>query len=223
MISACGGSKQTSSMRQIEKSSKKNPVYVDKDGNHIPVSDDKKVRQAIEQQQKKQEAEKQESQKTYREAVNQHREMQTPEVRNRMDQQAKQTDKKYSNKKEFFLVRWFRPKDDVEKIEKRRAKEMEKRMAATRKQAKRNNQQIGVSSDQTAKSRKVKKPDPKDVQQGGGGVYKEASATKYVNPKNIQQGGGGSYTEGNSKKKVKPSDVQQGGGGSYQEKTKKKK
>ena len=210
MFSSCGGSKQSSKMRQIEKHSKKNPM--DENGLPLPPRGSK-ARQAMDQQQKKKEADKKEADKTYREALKQHRELQTPEVRNRMDQRAKETDKKYSNKKEFFLVRWFRPKDEVEKIEKRREKEVQKRMAATRKQAKENNKQIGVSSAKPAKSRKVKRPDPRDVQVGGGGAYKEASATKYVNPKDIQQGGGGSYNKGNSKNLPKPSDYQQGGGG----------
>ena len=216
MISSCGGSKNSSSMKQIEKHSKKYPV--NEDGLPVPAhrSDSKKVKQALAQQQKQKEAQAKEAEKAYQDAITRHRSLQSQEMRDRMDRNLKESDKRHSNKKEFFVVRWFKPKSDIEKIEKRQAKEVQKRMAATRKQAENNNKKFGITSAETVKERKPNKPDPKDMPQGGGGVYKEGGATRYSRPSDISQGGGGSYSEGRSSGRVKASDYQQGGGGTYQ-------
>ena len=215
-VPSCGGSKKSSSMKKIEKQSKKNPVG--EDGLPTPTrsSESKKVRQALAKQKKQEEQEAKEAEKIRRDGITRHREFQTQETRDRMDQHLKESDDRYNKKKEFFLVRWFRPKDDIEKIEKRRAKEVKNRMAATRKKAEKNNEERRISSVKT-KERKFSKPDPGDIQHGGGGTYKEGSATRYANPSDAQHGGGGSYTEGKSKSSAKASDIQLGGGGSYQE------
>jgi len=147
-------------------------MYEASDGTKIPLPQNKKARQAVVKQLKKQETTNKEVQKSQKDAIKRHREMQAPEVRARMDQNLKDTNKRYSNKKEFFLIRWFRPKDDVEKLEKQRAKETEKRTAATRKKAEKTNQQLGISGAQKTKTRKVKPADPKNSPQGGGGTYK---------------------------------------------------
>jgi len=193
-------------MRQIEKHSKKYQIRVDNAGNHVPAatgkSSSKKVRQAIEKQQKKQQADEKAAQKSQNEAIKRHREMQSPEVRARMDHNLKETNKRHSNEKEFFLKRWFRPKDDIAKIEKKRAKETEERMAATRKKADKTNEQLGLTGAKPEKTRKVKPVNPKDVKHGGGGTYKKADASKSVNPANIKHGGGGTYKEPKTKKKL---------------------
>ena len=216
MVSSCGGSKQSSKMRQMEKHSKKNPV----DENGFPVdtrvSGSKKARQAVAKQQKQEAAAAREAEKAYRDGLTRHRALQTQETRTRMDQNLKNSNKKYSNQKEFFLVRWFRPKDENEKIEKRQAKEDQKRMAATRRQADKNNKELHIMSATKNKIQKKPLPDPNDMPQGGGGVYKGGSAAKSSNPSDVQHGGGGSYTGGKSADKVKKSDYQQGGGGAYQ-------
>lgn len=219
MVSSCGGSKKSSSIRQIEKHSKKYPI--DENGNPINKQS-KKVKQALAKQEKLKKDAAKEAEKGRQDAITRHRAFQTQETRDRMDQHLKESDKRYSAKKDFFLVRWFRPKDSVEKIEKRRAKEVQKRMAATRKQAEKNNKERNTSSFKT-KERKSSKPDPNDVQLGGGGSYREGKSKNKVNPSDIQQGGGGSYTESKSKSKAKSSDTQQGGGGSYQKVKSKKK
>jgi hypothetical protein len=203
-------------MRQIEKHAKKNPV----DENGLPVakggSGSKKVKKALAQQQKQKETEKKEAEKAYKDAITRHRAFQTQETRNRMDQHLKESNKRHSNQKEFFVVRWFRPKDDIEKIEKRQAKEVQKRMAATRKQADKNNEEFRVSRNTKTKGPKRSLPSPNDIQHGGGGTYKEGSATRYVSPSSIQHGGGGSYAEGRSGNRRNASDFQHGGGGTYQ-------
>ena len=216
MLSSCGGSKNSSSMRQIEKHSKKNPVGDDGFPVAARSSESKKVRQAMEKQRKQQETAAKEAEKAQKDAITRHRALQTQETRDRMDQHLKESDKRYSNKKEFFLVRWFRPREDAEKIEKRRAKEVQKRMAATLKKAEKNNAERRISSVKT-EERKFSRPDPKNEQHGGGGTYKEGSATGRVHPSDIQHGGGGSYAAGQSKKRLSASDFQQGGGGSYRE------
>jgi len=216
MVPSCGGSKQSSSMRQIEKHAKKNPVGED----GLPVekhgSDSKKVRQVLAEQEKQKAAEKKEADKAYKDAVTRHRSVQSQETRDLMDQHLKTSNKKYSNEKEFFLVRWFRPKDAVEKIEKKQAKEVQRRMAATRKKAAKNNKELGLSRVPQTKKMKKPLPSPNDMPQGGGGVYKEGSATKYASPSGVQHGGGGSYAEGRSGSRAKASDSQHGGGGTYQ-------
>ena len=219
ICSSCGGSKNTSKMRQVEKRAKKNPVTVDKEGYHVVNSasgqvESKKVQQAKEKQKKKEAAEEKEAEKAYRDAITRHRAVQTQETRERMDQNLKESNRRYSKKKECFVVRWFRPKDEVEKIEKQRAKETQQRMAATRKKAEENNKAMGLTLPTTGKERKSAKPDPKNEALGGGGTYKEGSATRYVNPSNIQHGGGGTYTESKSKSRVK-AESPQGGGGTY--------
>ena len=221
MLSSCGGSKKPSGMRQFEKHSRKYPV--DENGVHVPTrnSDSKKVRQAMARQQKREAEEKKEAEKVYRDGITRHRSLQSPETLERMDQHSKETEIKYGIRKEFFLVRWFRPKDDVKKIEDRRDKEVKKRMAANRKTAGKNNEARMASSFQ-GNERQSTRPQPGDIQHGGGGTYQGGSATRYVNPSDIQMGGGGTYVSGKSNSRVKPSDIQQGGGGSYQEgKTKK--
>ena len=179
---------------------------MDNAGNHVPAatskSSSKKVRQAIEKQQKKQKADEKAAQKSQKEAIKRHREMQTSEVRARMDQNLKETNTRHSGEKEFFVKRWFRPKDDISKIEKQQAKETEKRKAATLKNAQKNNDQLGLSGAKPEKTRKVKPSNPKDVKHGGGGSYKKAGADKSVNPANIKHGGGGTYKEPKKKKKL---------------------
>jgi len=218
LISSCGSTQQSASMRQIERHAKKNPVGVD--GHLIPTRG--KAKKAMEQQQKQKEAMAKEAEKAYRDGLTRHRSVQTQETLNRMDRNLKETEKKYSNKKEFFVVRWFQPKDNIEKIEKQRAKEVQKRMAASRKKAEKTNEELGIAKVRTGQERKTTKSfSPKDIPQGGGGVYKEG-ASKSVNQANIPQGGGGTYVEGKSKKGQKASDFQHGGGGNYQSKKSKK-
>ena len=219
MLFSCGGSKQSTSMRQIEKHAKKYPV----DDNGRPLPTGGKAKKAMDQQQKKKAAADKETQKSHTDALTRHRSIQTKETRERMERNLKESNKKNSTQKEFFVVRWFRSKDDVEKIEKRRAKEMQKRMAATRKKSEKINKELGVTGDRTVKKKKVKKIDPKDIQHGGGGVYKEGKAKKYASPADMPQGGGGTYVEGKSSGKARSSDVQQGGGGTYKTKKPKKK
>jgi hypothetical protein len=206
-VPSCGGSKKSASMRQIEKHEKK---Y----GGDSWKS--KEVKKAEAKQKKQEEEARKEAEKIHRDGITRHREFQTQETRDRMDQHLRESNERYSTKKEFFLVRWFRPKDEIEKIEKKRAREVKKRMAATRRKAEKNNAERRISSVKT-KERKFSKPDPKNEQQGGGGSYREGSATKYNSPSDMQQGGGGSYAEGKSKSRARASDYRQGGGGSYQE------
>ena len=193
-------------MKQIERESKKGE-------RSLKNSEAKK---AEEKQAKKEKERKKEEAKAYQDAITRHRAFQTDETRNRMDTHLKESNAKYTEKKEFFLVRWFRPKDDLEKLEKRRAKEVEKRMAANRKKAEKNNE-ARLASSFKGKERKASKPDPSNVQMGGGGTYKVGSATSAVNPSSIQMGGGGSYKEGSAKNAVNPSSIQIGGGGTYRE------
>ena len=218
LISSCSSSQQSASMRQIEKHAKKNPVGID--GRPVPTSG--KAKKATEQQKKQQEAMAKEAEKAYKDGLTRHRSIQTQETRDRMDRNVKESEKKYSNKKAFFVVRWFQPTNDIEKIEKQRAKEVQKRMAASLKKAEKTNKELGIVKVKTGREQKSIKPaDPRDMPQGGGGVYKESTA-KGVNPTNMSQGGGGSYTEGKSKKKQKNHDSQPGGGGNYQSKKSKK-
>ena len=220
MLSSCGGSKQSASMKQIQKHAKKNPVGDD----GLPIPTRGKAKKAVEQQQKTQAATAKEIEKSYMDAITRHRSNQTQETRERMERNLKESNKRHRTQKEFFMVRWFRLKDDVEKIEKQRAKEVQKRMAATRKKAEKYNKELGITGVKPTKERKVKRPDPKDTQHGGGGVYKEGGSRKYANPSDMPQGGGGSYAEGKSTSRVRPSDIQHGGGGNYQsEKPKKRK
>jgi hypothetical protein len=214
MFSSCGGSKKSSSIRKIEKHAKRNPV--DDRGNPVAArgSESKQVRQAMEKQQKQKEATAKEDQKAYKDAITRHRTIQTQETRDRMDRNLKETEKRHRTDKEFFLVRWFKPKDSIEKIEKRRAREVQKRMAANLKKAEKTNTEYRVSSFKPAKRESKKPPDPKDVVHGGGGNYNAGSKGR-VNPSDIQHGGGGSYKESRATAGVNPSNVQHGGGGSY--------
>jgi len=201
-------------MRQIEKHAKKNPVGVD----GLPIPTHGKAKKAYEQQQKQQKAMAKEAEKAYRDAITRHRSIQSPETRDRMERNLKETEKRYNNKKEFFVIRWFQPANNIEKIEKRRAKEVQKRMAASRKKSEATNKEMGIAKVKTGQERKtVNAANPRDMAQGGGGVYKEG-ASRGGNPANMPQGGGGSYVEGKSKKGQKVSDVQHGGGGNYQSK-----
>jgi len=205
-------------MRQIEKHAKKYPVD-DVTGQPVASrgSSSKKVRQALANQEKQKAAAEKETAKAQQEAITRHRSLQSQETRDRMDQHLKEANKRHSKQKEFFLVRWFKPKDDIEKMEKRQAKDVQKRMAATRKQADKNNKDMGMS--RTVKTKEVKRPlpSPNDMPQGGGGVYKAGSSKKYTSPNNVQHGGGGVYKAGSSRNNVSPNNVQQGGGGSYAE------
>jgi len=215
MVSSCGGSKQYSSMKKIEKHSKKYPVG--EDGLPVPArnSGSKKVKQTLAKQQKQKEIEAKEAEKAHKDAITRHRSFQTQETRDRMDKHLKESEKKYSNKKEFFVVRWFR-QDNIEKMEKRHAKDVQKRMAATRKKSEKTNKELGLSRVETVKDRKARKTDPRDVPQGGGGSYREGSAKNFARPSDMQQGGGGSYTGEKSSSRARVSDIQQGGGGTYQ-------
>ncbi len=199
---SCSGQKKSASMKKIERESRKD--YRGKE---------EKKADAVREKQEK--ARKKEEEKAYKDGITRHRSFQTEETLQLMDTHLEEANDRYK-KKEFFLVRWFKPKDDIEKIEKKRAKEVEKRMAATRKKADKNNDDRGATYF-TGEERKVAKPNPSDMQHGGGGTYGEGNPTGRVNPADYQQGGGGSYQEGKSSSKAKTSDFQHGGGGSYQE------
>lgn len=202
-VPSCSGSKKSADVKKMERASKKDYRT-------------KEVRKAEEDQERKRQQLLKDAEKARQDGITRHREMQTQEVRDRMDENLKISEEKNRTKKEFFLVRWFRPKDDIEKIEKRRAKEVKKRMAASRKKAEKNNEERFASSFKT-EERKVDRPKPSDYQHGGGGTYEEGKSKSRVNPSDIQHGGGGTYEEGKSKKRANPADYQQGGGGSYQE------
>jgi len=206
-------------MRKIEKLSKKNPVGTD----GLPLPTRGKAKQAMIQQQKRQASTAKEIEKSYMNAITRHRSNQTQETRDRMEKNLKESNKRLNTKNEIFIVGWFQPKDDIERIEKQRAKEVQKRMAVTRKKAEKHNKELGITSSGTVKERKVKRSDPRDMPQGGGGVYKEGGAKKYARSSDMPQGGGGSYVEGKSTSKVRASDFQYGGGGNYQSGKSKKK
>ena len=217
MLPSCGGSKKSSSMRQLEKHAKRNPVG--DDGLPVPPrgSQSKQVRQAIEKQKKQQAITTKEADKAYKDAITRHRSVQTQETRDRMDRNLKETEKRHKRDKEFFVARWFRPKDNIEKIEKRRAKETQKRMAANRKKAEKNTKDHRVSSFKQTERKARKPPDPKDVVHGGGGTYQRGNASTRVNPADIQHGGGGTYQRGSASTRANPADAQHGGGGTYRE------
>ena len=108
-------------MKKIERHSKRNQ-FSNIDGVFEPRSSDKKVRKAIaKQEQQKKDAAKA-AEKVQKDGIKSHRAAQTKETLKRMDQNQKATNQRY--KKEFFLIRWLRPKTDIEKIQ---AKEDKKR------------------------------------------------------------------------------------------------
>ncbi len=188
-VPSCTGSKKSSSMRKIERESKKD--YRGKEEKKAEKEQEKKRQEAIKA-----------SEKARQDGITRHREFQTDDIRDRMDEHSKASDEKYKKKKEFFLVRWFKPKDDIEKIEKRRAKEVEQRMAATRKKADKNNEERGATHIKTGE-RKASKPDPSDIQHGGGGSYQEGKSKTKVRSSDFQHGGGGDMSGGKTKK-IKP-------------------
>ncbi|MDR0714951.1 MAG: hypothetical protein LBF89_11955 [Bacteroidales bacterium] len=219
MGTSCGSSKKTygyskksASMKTINRRS---PLTYDDEGGYRVDSRGKEQKKADAAKAKKEADKRKEADKTYREALERHRSIQSEEVQQRMDYHLSLSNKKYSKKKECFLKRWFRPSTDKEKIEKQRAKEVKKRMAATRKKAEQNNAERMSSSFKGNKRKSKGKADPSEYQQGGGGDYKEGKA-KSVKPESSSQGGGGRYKEGKAKS-VKPESSSQGGGGRYKE------
>jgi hypothetical protein len=164
-------------MRQIEKHSRQNPPPTGTAENLLAGTKNREIKQALIKREKQQKEEKQEAQKVYEEGLERHRSLQTEETRNRMASRLKESEQKYGLKKEFFLVRWFRPRDPIEKIEKKRIKETQKRMTATRKKSEQNN--ITYNRRNTANvERKSKEATPKDMPHGGGGTYTESRARK---------------------------------------------
>ncbi|MDR3093878.1 MAG: hypothetical protein LBU62_04460 [Bacteroidales bacterium] len=221
-------SKQSASMRKINRDS---PLIWDKEEGYKVDSRGPEQKKADAAREKKDAAKKKESDKTYKEAVKKHREIQSKDVQERMDYHLAVTNKENSKEKECFIKRWFRPSTDVEKVEKRRAKEVEKRMAATRKKADQNNEERTTSSFKGKKRQSKGKADPADYQMrsnykegqnglnpadyqenGGGGKYK-SGASKVKSSDSAPAGGGGKYKSGTSK--VKSSDSAPGGGGRY--------
>ena len=85
----------------------------------------------------------------------------------------------------------------------------------TCKKSEKTNKDLGIAKVETAKERKVRRPTPGDMAQGGGGVYREGGARR-MNPSDMAHGGGGSYSDGRSSNRVSASDFQHGGGGTYQ-------
>jgi hypothetical protein len=208
-----GYSKKSSGMKKIDRAS---PLIYDKEGGYRVDHRGPEQKKADAVREKKEADKQKEADKTYKEALKRHRSIQSEEVQQRMDYHLSISDKEYSKKKEFFLKRWFKPSTDKEKIEKRRAKEVEKRMAATRKKAEQNNTERMSSSVEGHKRKSKGRADPADYQHGGGGVYKEGKGGG-VNADDYQQsGGGGRYKEGKASG-VKPESQQIGGGGRYKE------
>lgn len=155
-LPSCSGSKKSATVRQIERQEKKNERK----------SKSKEVKKAEKAQQKQRQESLKAAEKARLDGITRHRSMQTEEVRGRMDDHLAEANKRHE-KKDFFLVRWFKPADDIERIEKKRVKELKKRMAATRKQADRNNE-ARMATGFKGSERKAQRPSPEDVQHGGG-------------------------------------------------------
>ncbi len=185
-------------MKQIERQERKNDYRT------------KEEKKAEKEQEKKAEQLAKDAEKARQEGITRHRSLQTDEVRDRMDEHLKQTKRNYGYEKEFFLVRWLRPKSDEEKKAKKDAKMVEKRMAATRKKAEANNEARRATSFE-GKQRKAAKPKPGDYQHGGGGDM-SGDRSKQASPSDMQHGGGGDMS-GNRSKRANPSSIQHGGGG----------
>ncbi|MDR2847855.1 MAG: hypothetical protein LBV39_01995 [Bacteroidales bacterium] len=226
-----GAYKQSAGMRKINRDS---PLILDKDEGYKVDSRGGQQKKADADRAKKDAAKKKEADKTYKEALKRHREIQTKDVQERMEHHLAVTNKENSKEKEFFLKRWFRPSTDVDKVEKRRAKEVEKRMAATRKRADQNNDERTTSSFKGHKRKSAGKANPEDSQlksaykegqtglssseyqeNGGGGSYK-SGASKVKTSDSAPAGGGGRYKSGASKVKTSDS-APAGGGGKYRQ------
>ncbi|MDR1666764.1 MAG: hypothetical protein LBS03_03600 [Bacteroidales bacterium] len=206
-----GYSKKSASMKKINRES---PLIYDKEGGYRVDHRGPEQKKADAAKAKKESDKQKESDKTYKEALERHRSIQSEEVRQRMDYHLSVSDKEHSKEKEFFLKRWFRPSTDKEKIEKRRAKEVKKRMAATRKKAEQNNAERMSSSFKGHKRKSKGRADPADYQHGGGGVYREGKGGGVNAADYEQSGGGGNYKEGKAKS-VKAESQSSGGGGRY--------
>ncbi|MDR1866587.1 MAG: hypothetical protein LBR08_13590 [Bacteroidales bacterium] len=194
VVPSCGGTKKSASMRKIERST---PMYLNSEGEYTPDIRSSKQKSADADRLKKEAAKKKEADKTYREALERHRSIQSEEMQQRMKSHLAASNKQYSRKKEFFLLRWIHSlqrKDAVAKIEKRRAKEVKKRMAASRKKAEENYRERSFTLFKGKERKSGKKVKPSTIQHGGGGTYREGKASS-VNPSDIQHGGGGTYKE----------------------------
>jgi hypothetical protein len=185
-------------MRKINRDS---PLIFDKEEGYKVDTRGPQQKKADAERAKKDAAKKKESDKTYKEALKKHREIQSKDVQERMDYHLAVTNKENSKEKECFLKRWFRPSTDVDKVEKRRAKEDAKRMAATRKKADQNNEDRTSSSFKGKKRQSKGKADPADYEMKSG--YKEGkkgeTSSDYKQTKSSDttpKGGGGSYKSG---------------------------
>ena len=204
MFSSCGGSQKSASIKQIERQSRKNPPPHELES-YVEKSTSKKAKKALKHQAKLEKEREKQDKKDHEEGYKRHREIQEQETRDRMEQNLKKSDKSYSNKKECFLVRWFRPKTETEKILAEQAKKDQKSMEASRKKSEKTNKELGLTYTQKDEERKVKKADPKDMGQEG---YKEKGNNRNVKKTKSKDRMPEGYKDGKSKtvKKSKPKD-----------------
>ena len=152
-VSSCGGSK-SASMRQIERHSKKYPDPSNMEG-VAATTKSRKIKQAIKKQEKIKKDEAKAAKKREKRGAKSHRDAQTKETLQRMDRHKKEANKRYT--REFFLVRWMRPKTDAEKIEKRQNREAKQRMDASRRKSEKTNRSMGRLDTDKSRERKAKK------------------------------------------------------------------
>ena len=126
LVSSCGGSKQSANIRRIERDSRRNPPPTDMEAN---AANSRTVRRVLRNEERRDRDAERDAQRASNEAIQRHRDMQTPETRERMDRNLRETNRRYN---EPFFSRLFRRKTEQEKIDRQREREAQRRLDARR-------------------------------------------------------------------------------------------
>jgi len=87
------------------------------------------VRRVLRNEERRDRDAERDAQRASNEAIQRHRDMQTPETRERMDRNLRETNRRYN---EPFFSRLFRRKTEQEKIDRQREREAQRRLDARR-------------------------------------------------------------------------------------------
>ena len=124
-VSSCGKPSNDKIIKKMERQSRRNPPPEDLAAIARNRGASRKVRKAIKKHEKRQERALKAAIKEQNAAIKRHQDMQSPETRERMERNVRETNR--SIKPESFWSRTFRRKTEQEKMERQRKKEARER------------------------------------------------------------------------------------------------
>jgi hypothetical protein len=127
-VSSCATSNERA-IRKIERQSRRNPAPTDMAAVSASRSTSRTVRRTLRNEERRNRDAVRDAERASNAAVQRHFDMQTPETRERMERNMRETNRRHN---EPFFSRLFRRKTEQEKIERLREREARRRLNARR-------------------------------------------------------------------------------------------